>query len=203
MLGPAGVLASGTLDLDTPWRARERGPTGQAPGPAVERRAVVQADGARTVRWRGAFGIHLWVAVKRAGTDACTTWQIVGWRARYSGDALDKASGTTPDTHWYGAWSQLLVEHRGPVAEAMIDALQAAEARYPWRDRYRLWPGPNSNTFVAWLAREGRQRRLDLPPTAIGKDCPAWTRSRQVTMRDNNPLHRNASASAHLYRQAS
>lgn len=170
LLGPVGVLASGALDLNTPWHARERGPTGQAPDPAVERRAVVQVYGARTVRWRGAFGIHPWVAVKRAGADTYTTWQIVGWRARYGGDALVEGSGSAPDTHWYGAWPHLLVEHRGPEAEAMIDALEAAVARYPWRDSYRLWPGPNSNTFVAWLAREVPALRLDLPPTAIGKD---------------------------------
>src|SRR5688572_18321884 len=63
MLGPIGVLASGNLDLDTPWHMRGRGSTGQAPDPAVERGAVVQVYGARIVRWRGAFGIHPWIAV--------------------------------------------------------------------------------------------------------------------------------------------
>ena len=33
-----------------------------------------------------------------------------------------------------------------------------------------MWPGPNSNTFVAWVAREVPELGLDLPPTAIGKD---------------------------------
>jgi hypothetical protein len=42
--------------------------------------------------------------------------------------------------------------------------------RYPWPDRYRAWPGPNSNTFVAWVARDVPGLGLDLPPTAIGKD---------------------------------
>ena len=32
------------------------------------------------------------------------------------------------------------------------------------------WPGPNSNTFVAWLGREVPELRLTLPSTAIGKD---------------------------------
>src|SRR5690606_13703991 len=45
----------------------------------------------------------------------------------------------------------------------------AAEA-YPYRHEYRLWPGPNSNTFVAHLARAVPELRVDLPPTAIGKD---------------------------------
>lgn len=176
LLGPIGVLASGTLDLSTPWHQSDRSSTGQAPDPAAEPQAVVQVYGARTVRWRGAFGIHPWVAVKRAGAPAYTTWQIVGWRARHGGDALAEGRTGTPDTHWYGARPELLAEHRGPAAEAMIDRLEAAVERYPWRQHYRLWPGPNSNTFVAWLAREVPELRLDLPPTAIGKDyLGPWT----------------------------
>src|SRR5690606_20136220 len=45
-----------------------------------------------------------------------------------------------------------------------------AVADYPWPDRYRVWPGPNSNTFIAHIAREVPELRVDLPPTAIGKD---------------------------------
>jgi hypothetical protein len=33
-----------------------------------------------------------------------------------------------------------------------------------------IWPGPNSNTFVAFVARQVPELALDLPPTAIGKD---------------------------------
>lgn len=168
--GPLALLASGRLDLHTPWHGRSQEPTGQAPDPAAEPRAVVQVYGARIVRWRGAFGIHPWVAYKRAGDAQYQVWQILGWRARYGGETLVHSQGRAPDTHWYGAWPQLLAEHRGPPAEAMIDAIEAAIARYPWRQQYRLWPGPNSNTFIAWLAREVPALRLDLPPTAIGKD---------------------------------
>ena len=33
-----------------------------------------------------------------------------------------------------------------------------------------MWPGPNSNTFTAWVARAVPELEVDLPPTAIGKD---------------------------------
>jgi hypothetical protein len=170
MLGPMATLAFGSLDLDTPWYRTDRSSTGQAPAPALEPAAVVQVYGARIVRWRGAFGIHPWISVKRAGADTYTTWQIIGWRARSGGSALVQTAGDAPDTHWFGAYPQLLAEHRGPAAEAIIDQLEAAVPRYPWSHTYRLWPGPNSNTFVAWIAREVPALRLDLPPTAIGKD---------------------------------
>lgn len=170
MLGPIGMLASGKLDLNTPWHMTNRGSTGQAPDPAVERGAVVQVYGARIVRWRGAFGIHPWIAVKRAGADYYTTYHIIGWRARRGGDAMVSNEVTAPNMLWYGAYPQLLVDHRGAKAEAMIEQIEAAVADYPWRESYRLWPGPNSNTFVAWVARQVPALRLDLPPTAIGKD---------------------------------
>ena len=33
-----------------------------------------------------------------------------------------------------------------------------------------MWPGPNSNTFTAHVAREVPRLELELPTTAIGKD---------------------------------
>ena len=46
---------------------------------------------------------------------------------------------------------------------------RAAHA-YPWAGEYTMWPGPNSNTFTAWVLRAVPELEADLPPTAIGKD---------------------------------
>lgn len=170
LLGPLAVMASGEVELDRPWYASRSDSTGQAPDPTLVREAVVQVYGARAVRWRGAFGIHPWIAVKRADEDSYTTYQILGWRAMRGGDALVASRGVEPDRHWYGARPQLLTDHRGPQAQALIERIESAIERYPWGDTYRVWPGPNSNTFVAWVAREVPELGLDLPPTAIGKD---------------------------------
>jgi hypothetical protein len=43
-------------------------------------------------------------------------------------------------------------------------------AAYPYPWSYRTWPGPNSNTFTAFVARSVPELRLVRPPTAIGKD---------------------------------
>jgi len=170
LMGPLGVMAFGDIDLQTPWHRSTRDSTGQAPDPALVHEAVVQVYGARTVRWRGAFAIHPWIAVKRAGADSYTVYQKIGWRAYRAGDPVVLSQTETPDTHWYGAAPQLLAERRGAEVEALIDRIEAAVARYPWGGQYRLWPGPNSNTFVAHVARQVPELGLDLPPTAIGKD---------------------------------
>src|SRR3546814_13926104 len=39
---------------------------------------------------------------------------------------------------------------------------------FPYTTLFRS--GPNSNTFTAWVARAVPALRLDLPPTAVGKD---------------------------------
>ncbi len=170
LAGPLSVMASGRVDLTTPWHATRQDSSGLAHDPAVVREAVVQVYGARTVRWRGAFAIHPWIAVKPEGAQSYTTYQVIGWRAMRGGQALVTREDSEPDRHWYGAAPRLLVEHRGPAAQAMIERIASAVQRYPWPDRYRAWPGPNSNTFVAWVAREVPELGLDLPPTAIGKD---------------------------------
>jgi hypothetical protein len=81
-------------------------------------------------------------------------------------------SGTlgAPDRQWYGASPFVLAELRGEAAERAIPKLQTAIASYPYQHEYRVWPGPNSNTFTAMVAREVPSLRLDLPATAIGKD---------------------------------
>ena len=75
-----------------------------------------------------------------------------------------------PDAEWYGAAPEVIRELRGADAEAVIAKLDAAAATYPYATTYSAWPGPNSNTFVAHLAREIPEMRLALPAHAVGKD---------------------------------
>lgn len=75
-----------------------------------------------------------------------------------------------PDRAWYGNPPSLLADYRGAVAAKLIPRIEAAVARYPAPDRYRAWPGPNSNTFIAWIVREVPGLEVALPPHALGKD---------------------------------
>jgi hypothetical protein len=64
----------------------------------------------------------------------------------------------------------LLRDVRGPGVDALIDRIETAVRNYPYNGAYRVWPGPNSNTFTAFVLRDVPELRVDLPPTAIGKD---------------------------------
>lgn len=170
LMGPLGVMAFGDVDLDRPWYAGSQDRVGLAPDPATVHEAMVQVYGARTVRWRGAFGIHPWIAVKRSGASEWTTYQMIGWRSLRGGEGVVASSTYAPDRRWYGAQPMLLMQRRGPGVDTLIDHIEEAVRGYPWSRTYRLWPGPNSNTFVAWIARQVPALGLDLPSTAIGKD---------------------------------
>jgi hypothetical protein len=74
------------------------------------------------------------------------------------------------DSRWFGNAPQLLAQMRGADAEALIPRIDKAARAYPYATEYSAWPGPNSNTFTAWITRQVPELRVDLPPTAIGKD---------------------------------
>jgi uncharacterized protein DUF3750 len=157
--------ASGASD----WRSLSRAPVGLAPDPASTPEAVVQVYAARALRWRGYFGVHPWIAVKRTGAARYTVYEVNGWRLRYGGSTV-VSSGRAPDGLWYGSRPELLAEARGHRVDDMIDRIEAAVHSYPFADRYHVWPGPNSNTFAAHVLRAVPELRADLPPTAVGKD---------------------------------
>mgnify|MGYP001822919437 FL=1 len=63
---------------------------------------------------------------------------------------------------------------RGPGTQDLVDRVRAAVAAYPYPGDYKMWPGPNSNSFVAWVGLEVPELRLELPAKAIGQ---SWMKS--------------------------
>jgi hypothetical protein len=151
------------------WRTASTEPVGLAPDAATTPEAVVQVYGARTWGWRGKFGVHTWVAVKPEKAAAYTVYEVIGWRLRWS-DTVVAIHNRAADARWYGNAPELYADKRGPEAEKLIPRIDAAARAYPHAGEYSAWPGPNSNTFVAWITRAVPELGVDLPPTAIGKD---------------------------------
>jgi hypothetical protein len=161
------ALGRGVVAQD--WRTASHAPAGLAPDPATTLEAVVQVYAARTWGWKGSFGVHTWVAVKAPEAKNYTVYEVIGWKLRWSGTSL-AVTERSPDAHWYGNAPELLAEKRGAEAEALIPRIEAAIRAYPYANEYSVWPGPNSNTFTAWVSRAVPELKVDLPPTAIGKD---------------------------------
>jgi hypothetical protein len=151
------------------WRTASREAVGLAPDPATTPEAVVQVYAARTVSWRGYFGVHTWIAVKPSNAEHFTIHEVIGYRLARAGTVV-VSRVRAPDARWFGAYPELLRDMRGPGVDALIARIEAAVLRYPYPGTYHAWPGPNSNTFTAFVLREVPELRVDLPPTAIGKD---------------------------------
>jgi hypothetical protein len=79
-----------------------------------------------------------------------------------------------------GGSSRILACYLGAAAQRLIDVLDASPGTYPYRQRYRAWPGPNSNTFAAWvLERSAIPEPCD--GRAVGADYTAtWRRRREA-----------------------
>ena len=142
---------------------------GLAPDPATTPEPVVQVYGARCSRWRGYFGVHTWIAIKPFGARAYTVYEVLSSRFRRTGRAL-AVRKRVPDARWFGHTPELLAEKRGDGVDALIERIDKAAREYPYAREYVVWPGPNSNTFTAYIARAVPELEVDLPPTAIGKD---------------------------------
>ncbi|MFT5115368.1 MAG: hypothetical protein ACI8P9_004716 [Parasphingorhabdus sp.] len=142
-----------------------------APLPGQYDAPVVQIYAARTWGKKGMLAVHTWIVTKRRGAVAYNRHEVIGWKLRWSSSALSsKHWGAYNKPNWFGNEATLLVDHRGEGVGTMIDKIDAAIMTYPYKDEYRLWPGPNSNTFIAYLGLAVPELYLDLPSTAVGKD---------------------------------
>ena len=117
---------------------------------------------------RGYFAIHTWVATKAKNADVYTIYQVIGWRLRRTGTALSVTEGI-PNKPWFRSPPLLLHEVKGGAADALVERVHEAALAYPYAKDYVMWPGPNSNSFTAWIALEVPELGLNLPAKAIGK----------------------------------
>jgi hypothetical protein len=166
------VLVSGCVfgrSAAVPWYMARRDPTGLAPDPATTPDGVIQVYAARAVSWRGVFSVHTWIIVKPAGAVRYSRYEVLGFGVASGGPSV-RVDRTGPDNYWFGARPAVVLDRRGPGLDPVIDEIRRAVASYPYPHEYRAWPGPNSNTFTAYVARRVPELRLALPANAVGKD---------------------------------
>lgn len=150
-----------------PWWEAKFQSAGLAPSPSAHEEAVVQIYAARAYRWRGIFAVHTWIAYKRRDAQTYQRYDVIGWNVV----PLTKNRGA-PDADWFGRAPSLIYDERGEKAERLIPKIERAIADYPYggRNGYTTWPGPNSNTFVAYVVRQVPELNVAFPPHAVGKD---------------------------------
>ena len=153
-------------DLGPDWGRADWSSAKLLPEARGHEEALIRIYAARTGRWRGIVAHHSWVVVKPKGALRYTRYDKVGWGSPVRTD------GWAADARWFGNVPQVVVAIDGPEAERLIPDIRKAVAEYPYGQGgdYRVWPGPNSNTFVAHILAAVPDLQAALPPTALGKD---------------------------------
>jgi hypothetical protein len=108
----------------------------------------------------GIFAWHYWFVVED-GTGR-HRWEV--WQTKNAGGScighvhLDLKH---PEDGVGGGPSRIAAQWSGETALRIARVLERIES-YPYCEIYRYWPGPNSNTFAAWVLRQaGVAERLD------------------------------------------
>jgi len=150
------------------WRTASREPAGISTSPIEDSRAIIEIYAADAFSWRGWFAVHPWIAIKEERASKYSVYEVTGWQVKRGLPAIRQYQTLTPDRYWFGSKPELLLSIKGAKATKLIPKIQAAIALYPWTNEYSVIPGPNSNTFVAWVGLQVPELELELPFSAIG-----------------------------------
>ncbi|MDD9867763.1 MAG: DUF3750 domain-containing protein [Candidatus Campbellbacteria bacterium] len=154
----------------TGWDKASRESSGIAPDPKETRDAVIQIYAAELWGWRGLFADHTWISTKQRGAEQYTVYEVIGWLTSEGYDSVLRIEKDLPDRFWYGATPRVLVSLQGGVAEELVEKIHNEATNYPYKTDYSTLPGPNSNTFIAWISCRIPELDLELSQRAIGKN---------------------------------
>ena len=129
---------------------------------------VVRLYCARLPAPLGLFASHYWFTVDDGAR--CDRWEI--WQTAGAGGVCFghlHCNLKAPDDGVGGGPARVAAKWEGEDAARLNAALAEAAERYPFCHRYLAWPGPNSNTFAAWVLRRA-QVDFRLPRNAIGRN---------------------------------
>lgn len=149
----------------THWSQWDRSIRSQMPAAAEHPDARILIMAGRTRGWKGVVAVHSWIVIKEENGRAWRRYDVAGWGSPV------RLNWWPPDL-WFGQHGQVILDIKGAKAEALIPKIDAAIQAYKYSEvgDYRIWPGPNSNTFVAAILRAIPEVGVTLPGTAIGRD---------------------------------
>jgi hypothetical protein len=153
-------------DAPRSYRDADWSSTGTLPPASDDKDARILVMTGTAGAWKGVVAVHSWIVLKRENADAWTRYDVVGW-----GSPL-RRNNWPIDGRWYGNVPVAIADLRGAEAERLIPKIEAAISDYRYRNTgdYQVWPGPNSNSFVAAVLRAVPELDVQLPANAVGRD---------------------------------
>lgn len=156
-------------DRPNSWRSADWSASGVLPVARSSKDAAVYVMAARTGGLKGAFSVHSWIVTKEAGDKPYVRYDKVGWGSPV------RRNNYAPDARWYSNEPVIVRAVTGAEAQALIPKVEAAINSYPYSKSgdYHIWPGPNSNSFVAHVVKTVPELGARMPPNAVGRDWEA------------------------------
>ena len=153
-------------DRPSSWSSANWGSSGTLAPASASPDAAIYIMAARTGGMKGALAVHSWIVIKRPNATTYERYDKVGWGSHI------RTNGYPADAYWYSNPPMIVRAVIGKDAERLIPQIDSAIASYPFSERgaYKIWPGPNSNTFVAHVLNEVPALGTVLPPNAAGRD---------------------------------
>lgn len=148
------------------WRQADWGASGVLPAAKADAEAAIYVMAARTGGLKGALSVHSWIVTKQAGGAGYARYDKVGWGTPIRQNAYPA------DARWYSNTPWIVRAVRGSEAQRLIPQVEAAIAAYPYARSgdYHIWPGPNSNSFVAHVVASVPELGARMPANATGRD---------------------------------
>lgn len=130
------------------------------------------------IPWLGSIADHCWFVIDRDGVK--DRWEV--WQKRDCGGESWSYLHKNLMSYESGVGNgKSRIDYQWTDADALrlIRQIEKSPGEYPNTNRYWVWPGPNSNTWVQWALNESGLG-LMLGPTAIGKDYMGLFGSKSV-----------------------
>jgi hypothetical protein len=181
-LASAGWWALG--DHPKTWREANWTASGVLPKADGDREAAIYIMSANTGGFKGAVASHSWIVTKATGDTTYNRYDKVGWGAPV------RRNNYAADAFWYSNTPHIVRSITGPEADRLVPKVAAAIQSYPYSGvgDYRIYPGPNSNSFVAYVLRSLPDLGAVLPPDAVGRDFPTDGRMFEIDP-DGRDMH--------------
>ena len=135
--------------------------------------ARVELRSAKIPSLPGIVADHYWLLVFHAAESCqlqkCDRWEV--WQHAHQSESCWGHLHKNLLTPYQGVGngpSKLIQQWIDEEALYITEKVESSPHSYPFINKYRYWPGPNSNTFAQWIVGE----KVQLGIRAIGKNFP-------------------------------
>ncbi len=126
------------------------------------------------------FAVHPWVVTVHQGK--INRWEVIHrkysnkerfgyvYKNFYTNPIQGIKKHTLSSQYWDAKIIGSVFGGENSLAEKMFRFIETMSPLYPHQENYTLFPGPNSNTYIAWILKNFPEANIQLPWNAFGKN---------------------------------